>query len=235
MSRNFVSVYFLQLYTNFITKYPTVTKRKAKKLIRSIENIPQFLKPSWNSPSPMLYTITTFMLTHVCENQKCDKLSHLVCDDCRVAHYCDQECQEADWKRHQNICEKMKNERLSKFLIPNDLYDDMKKVNEKVISFESFMTEVAYKIYEAFYNSVKHELLMKEIEMGMVVCLSQISRDSKVEGIDVDKRRWNLLMLLKKERRRDAKLTSLKDLRHQIKKSYGDNHCLAKVLNKLKT
>ena len=74
VSRNFVSGYFLQLYADFITKYPSVTKKEAKKLIRGLQNVPQFLKLSWNSPSPMLLTITTFMLTHVCENLKCEKL-----------------------------------------------------------------------------------------------------------------------------------------------------------------
>ena len=75
---------------------------------------------------------------------------------------------------------------------------------------------------------------MREIEEGMVLCLSQVSRESKVDGIELEKRRWNLLMLLKEERR-NAKLTTLKDLRHQMKKTYGDTHCFVKVLYKLKT
>ena len=233
-SRNIVSGYFLQLYTDFITKYPTTTRKEAKKIIRAIENVPKFLKWSWTSPAPMLFTVTTFILTHVCENLKCEKLSLLACDDCRVAHYCDEECQEADWGRHQNICEKMKDERLNKFLIPNDLFVEMKKVNKKVISFEAFLREIAYKIYETLYNSIRHELLMRKIKTGMKLCLSQVSRESKVDGIEPEKTRWNFLMLLKEERR-DAKLTTLKDLRHQMKKTYGDTHCFVKVLNKLKT
>ena len=74
---------------------------------------------------------------------------------------------------------------------------------------------------------------MKKIETGMVMCLSQVSRESKVYGSELEKTRWNLLMLLKEERR-DAKLTTLKDLRHQMKKTYGDTHCFVKVLDKLK-
>ena len=207
--RNFVSGCFLQIYADFITRYPTTTRKEAKKIIRAIENVPQFLKISWTSPAPMLFTVTTFILTHVCENLKCEKLSLLVCDDCRVAHYCDEECQEADWGRHQNICKKMKEESLNKFLIPNDLFVEMKKVNIKVISFEAFFREIAYKVYETLYNSIRHELLMREIEEGMVLCLSQVSRESKVHGIELKKTRWNLLMLLKEERK-DAKLTTLK-------------------------
>ena len=233
VSRNFVSSYFLQLYANFITRYPIVTRKEAKMLIRDMENVPKFLKLSWSSPAPMLFTVTTFILTHVCENLKCEKLSLLVCDDCRVAHYCDEECQEADWGRHQNICEKMKDERLNKFLIPNDLFVEMKEANKKVISFDAFFREIAYKIYETLYNSIRHELLMRKIKTGMKLCLSQVSRESKVDGIEPEKTRWNFLMLLKEERR-DAKLTTLKDLRHQMKKTYGDTHCFVKELNKLK-
>ena len=234
-SQNFVSGYFLQLYAALITRYPLVTRKEAKKFIGDMENVPQFLKLSWTShaPMPMLFTVTTFILTHVCENLKCEKLSLLVCDDCRVAHYCDEECQEADWGRHQNICEKMKDERLNKFLIPNDLFVEMKEANKKVISFDAFFREIAYKIYETLYNSIRHELLMRKIKTGMKLCLSQVSRESKVDGIEPEKTRWNFLMLLKEERR-DAKLTTLKDLRHQMKKTYGDTHCFVKELNKLK-
>ena len=95
------------------------------------------------------------------------------------------------------------------------------------------MREIAYKIYETLYNSIRHELLMRKIKTGMKLCLSQVSRESKVDGIEPEKTRWNLLMLLKEERK-DAKLTTLKDLRHQMKKTYGDTHCFVKELNKLK-
>ena len=158
-SQNFVSGYFLQLYAALITRYPLVTRKEAKKFIGDMENVPQFLKLSWTShaPMPMLFTVTTFILTHVCENLKCGKLSLLVCDDCRVAHYCDEECQEADWGRHQNICEKMKNERLSKFLILNGLFVDMKKINKKVISFEVF-----FRVY-LLTKSMRHCTILSDM------------------------------------------------------------------------
>merc|ERR1719342_1064539 len=58
-----------------------------------------------------IIVIVLFLSSHACSKPGCDGFSYMKCGKCRVAHYCNGDCQVNDWENHQKDCYTLKSQR----------------------------------------------------------------------------------------------------------------------------
>ena len=146
----------LRCYVYFITKNP-VNYKEGKKIIRSIDDFPKFMQSlSWWKWFPLFELLTTFIRHHKCVSRGCSNFSYLKCQDCRFAYYCSKECQEKDWVIHRNYCHDMKAKVERELLIPKLIHSELQSIHvERIMTFEQFIREIQYKVFECFYDSLE--------------------------------------------------------------------------------
>jgi len=96
-------VYFLNHYQN------QLNERQWKNLLRSQENLPEFLRDILmiDDLTIILATLHLFFMNHICRNGKCAKTTHKKCSACRLRAYCCDKCQTESWAKHEAFCKRM--------------------------------------------------------------------------------------------------------------------------------
>jgi len=116
-------------------------ERKFKKLMRSQENYPKFLKDVLEVEDLrlVLELIHSFLRIHICENEKCAKGTDEKCSGCRIFPYCSMECHNLRWSILEALC-KDEASRRKMFEKPRQTIMEplMKHFSENVVSLEVF-------------------------------------------------------------------------------------------------
>jgi len=146
----------LRCYVYFITKNP-VNYKEGKKIIRAVEDFPKFMQSlSWCKWFSIFALLTTFIRRHKCLNRGCPNFSYLKCQVCRSAYYCSKDCQVKDWMVHKHFCHEMKTKVERELLIPKLIHSELQSIHvERIMSFEQFLREIQYKVFESFYDSLQ--------------------------------------------------------------------------------
>ena len=136
---------------------PSINERDMKRIIREVDDVPMFMKIHSGSVGdilqPLLYG---FLRLHTCKNPGCRKFSFLKCQECRNVHYCGKECQVQDWSRHMDKCQKAQGHYVRLFLIPKLIQLEIESIHgNELLSFEVFIKEISYKVFETLYDSLK--------------------------------------------------------------------------------
>ena len=70
---------YFRCYVNFVMKNP-INGRESKKIIREVENLPEFLKSlSWTGGDFIIYTFVLFLEDHICRGKNCGNFTYLKC------------------------------------------------------------------------------------------------------------------------------------------------------------
>ena len=107
----------LTIYHSFMASNWKLRKKELKRGINEIEDVPAFInrfRPNsldvhkrygmrnMEAEEFMWYSIQSFLFNHQCI--RCKKFSLDKCSNCKIAHYCGQDCQEKDYGRHSKEC-----------------------------------------------------------------------------------------------------------------------------------
>ncbi len=107
----------MSLYANFMTPHVSLKKKEILSKLREEEfrNLPKFVKTHsefatldfWISDS-VTYTINhqCNLNRHLQAKKKCKNFGLKKCSRCRVARYCNTDCQNEDWKYHASECQR---------------------------------------------------------------------------------------------------------------------------------
>ena len=185
---------YLRCYTNFVKENPV--KRDGKKILRKIDDLPKFLKLYSGSFSLLQPLLFSFLVQHTCRNTGCKKFSYLKCQACRGIYYCGKKCQVEDWNSHREHCQEIQDIRAKVQLVPNMLTN-----GNGMISFEAFFSEISYKMFEAVYDSLKTP------DFSFL-----FGKDSILASRDASQL----------VRRRGIKSRTLKTLKKQVSKAFGE-------------
>jgi len=199
---------YLRCYVNFVMKNP-INGRESKKIIRDVDNFPEFLKSlSWSGEDFIIYTLITFFEDHLCREKGCGKFTYLKCPKCSFP-VCSQECNVKSWIAHKEVCETFVNGRNMELMVPKFIHAELESIHgEGILTFEDFFKEFSYKLFETFYNAIQTPAI-----------LTLIRSRRNFTSFDCSK----LPMLVKK---RGAKSPSLQSWRRQISSIYGPDSFL---------
>lgn len=150
---------YLQPYAKFTNKNP-MSEKEFKKFVRNIDNFPKFVRKTLGWTCTMnLYRVTaSFMQAHICAKRNCGGFSFVACSNCKIAHYCNKECQEKDFKDHKKACESMKVIGSLRQYNPTILSNICKKESEpgkEIVSMPVFTSELMKKLYSLFHEELK--------------------------------------------------------------------------------
>ena len=185
---------YLRCYTNFVKENPV--KRDGEKILRKIADLPKFLKLYYGSFNLLQPLLISFLVQHTCRNPGCRKFSYLKCQACRGIYYCGKKCQVEDWNSHREHCQEIQDIRAKVQLVPNMLTN-----GNGMISFEAFFSEISYKMFEAVYDSLKNP------DFSFL-----FGKDSILASRDASQL----------VRRRGIKSRTLKTLKKQVSKAFGE-------------
>ena len=168
----------MSLYANFMTPHVSLKKKELLSKLREGEfrNLPNFVKTHsefttldfWISDS-VVYTIN-----HQCNLQarkKCKNFGLKKCSRCRVARYCNTECQKEDWKYHAEECQRWGEHYRTHFLFLGDTLMDIMKRRipgdvKLRLTFEEFMALLSAKMFELNFELITdirfHQNIMKQ-------------------------------------------------------------------------
>ena len=168
----------MSLYANFMTQNVSLEKKELLTKLREEEfkNLPKFIKTHsefttldfWISDS-VLYSIN-----HQCNLQarkKCRNFGLKKCSRCRVARYCNSDCQAEDWKTHAAECQRWGEHYRTHFLFLGDTLMDILKrripgVVKLRLTFEEFMALLSAKMFELNFELITdrgfHQNIMKQ-------------------------------------------------------------------------
>ena len=150
--------YFYQAYVNFVLSHPAMKSKKSKKFIRRIDNIPKFLQETlrYDSFHWIYRMVAEYLEVHICFKQGCGGFSFLKCTRCRIAHYCNEDCQKSDFKgRHDYKCNEYKETGRLREAVPSILQTLVAytaKGYNAPISFYEFNGELMARVYDYFYE-----------------------------------------------------------------------------------
>ena len=161
--------HYFQAYTKFTETMP-MTKNEFKKFIGSIDNIPKFVKETfeWNMFHTLYYAMADFLQPRICGNKECGGFSFKKCARCNALHYCSKECQIKDFPYHKPACESWGKMWKTKQIIPNTLSmicNQLTDADKEVVTMEVFVEELLRKIYSCFHEELKKGMKSKHTEI----------------------------------------------------------------------
>ena len=161
-----VEIMMMSLYANFMTPHVSLKKKELMFKLREEEfrKLPQFVKTNSQFTGLDEWIIDSFVYTrrHRCNLQKrkkCNKFGLKKCSQCRVARYCNTDCQNKDWKYHAAECQSWGENYRTFFLFLGDtLMDIMKRhIPGKVklrLTFEEFTALLSAKMFELNFELI---------------------------------------------------------------------------------
>jgi len=150
---------YLQPFAKFTDKMP-LSEKEFKQFIRGMKNFPQFVRETLGWKSTMtLYKVTAyFMQDHICIKRNCGGFSFVACSNCKIAHYCNKDCQEKDFKKHKKVCESMKeidSLRQHNATILSKICKQQTEPQKDVVSMQVFTSELMKKLYSLFHEELE--------------------------------------------------------------------------------
>ena len=149
---------FYQAYVNFVLAHPAMDTKKGKKFIREIGNIPKFLKETLRYASCLwIYRmVAEYLEMHICCKKGCGGFSFLKCSRCRIAHYCNEDCQNSDFEeKHDYKCNDYKESGRLRGAVPSILQTLVSYTANGYnvpISFDEFTRALMARVYDYFYE-----------------------------------------------------------------------------------
>ena len=156
----------MSLYANFMSQHFTLKKKDLMIKLRRDEfrNMPNFIK-TYSENATLDFWISNsikYTIDHQCNLQskkKCTNYGLKKCSGCRVARYCNIECQTEDWTSHAEECQRWGDHYKTHFLFLGDTLMDIlkKRLPGEVklrLSFEDFMSVVSNKIFELNFEII---------------------------------------------------------------------------------
>ena len=157
------------IYHSFMASNWKLGKKELKRGINEIEDVPAFInrfRPNsldvhkrygmrnMEAEEFMWYSMQSFLFNHQCI--RCKKFSLDKCSNCKIAHYCGQDCQEKDFDRHSKECNieqklmSVANRFIETRVIKKDL--EIEDEEKNFMNFDSFISSLDFKIFEACFN-----------------------------------------------------------------------------------
>eukprot|EP00092_Neocalanus_flemingeri_P018868 GFUD01020431.1.p1 GENE.GFUD01020431.1~~GFUD01020431.1.p1 ORF type:complete len:371 (+),score=61.10 GFUD01020431.1:46-1158(+) len=154
-----------------------MTRKEFLLMIKSLdtqEELDRFLTSIFWHPRMIFDQSLDFIADHQCSSPVCAKFSLVKCSVCKVALYCDQECQVRDVEHTKQRCAELKKWRKAKL---ENLYAKMSTAifTEKydipdIVSYECFISKVRSKIFEHYSGDLisridflKEELALRNV------------------------------------------------------------------------
>ena len=158
----------LTIYHSFMASNWKLGKKELKRGINEIEDVPAFInrfRPNsvdvhkrygmWNMEAEefMWYSMQSFLFNHQCI--RCKKYSLDKCSNCKIAHYCGQDCQEKDYERHSKECnskylQKLGANRTVETVLKKQV--EIEQEEKNFLNFDSFISCLDFKIFEVCFN-----------------------------------------------------------------------------------
>ena len=151
------------IYHSFMASNWKLGKKELKRGINEIEDVPAFInrfRPNsldvhkrygmrnMEAEEFMWYSMQSFLFNHQCI--RCKKYSLDKCSNCKIAHYCGQDCQEKDYDRHSKECNsKLRANRTVETILKKQV--EIEQEEKNFLNFESFISSSSldFKIFEA--------------------------------------------------------------------------------------
>ena len=149
----------LNAFTQFVVKNPGDSSKNLKKMIDSVDNVPQFLAELGlhlrQNQDWIFSTLKTFINKKKCCLSVCQDYSMKECDNCKVAHYCNEEHQVEDWSRHQAECDSQRKKNKQSLLIGKALEQIIKErlaLSRRCFAFDTFQKDLNRKLFDKSFN-----------------------------------------------------------------------------------
>ena len=168
----------LSLYANFMTQHVSLKKKELLTKLREEEfrNLPKFIKihSEFTTLDFWISDSVTYTINHQCNLQarkKCKNFGLKKCSRCRVARYCNSNCQTEDWKSHAAECQRWGEHYRTHFLFLGDTLMDIlrRRIPGDVklrITFEEFMALLSAKMFELNFELITdrrfHQNILKQ-------------------------------------------------------------------------
>ena len=137
-------------YLIFLSTNPRHSKEQFSTMIESQDSLPKLLEVLYSiywHPAMINDLCLDYLGDHQCSNPGCAKFSLVKCSNCKVARYCNQECQEHDSEHHRVLCSNLKRKR--KETVDNQIIRrHFKHTRDKYVSYEYFLSKISSKIFE---------------------------------------------------------------------------------------
>jgi len=162
-----------------------------------------------------------FIADHQCASVTCHKFSLVKCETCKVARYCDQECQAADSDRHQAKCSDLKEIRKqdiakkhTKLILKNDNFSNFK--SDDRVTFDTFISKIRSVAFDLHVDSLlsnlpslHEELALRNVKLSddlpehikqLILSKSEIKRETYLqksegkEGADVEENKSSKIL-----------------------------------------
>jgi len=136
--------FLLRAYVYFLNHWQ-LNEKKFKKLMRSQENLPNFLKNilGFEGYDSFFFILSEVLRCHVCY---CFKATHKKCSGCRFSAACSMECHIKSWTEHKAFCKEEENARKlaekQRSTILNILVTQFSSSSVSPVSFEVFQQEL---------------------------------------------------------------------------------------------
>lgn len=211
---------YFRPYITFVLENMDKGKKRSKKILRNVDNIPKFVMLlSWNHEVHLMKTLGNFFMVHCCSNINCDGFSFLQCSDCMTAHYCSVKCQAQDYDRHRVECRIKSYFREQNYFLCHllEFHVEKKLGHGDFLRLKTFVRVLNYRVYECFYGalSVTNSRTTEWINRNMLSVLPVVKSKEK------------MLTMLKERRKHKTK--TLKEIRCQVERVYGEDNGLSRV------
>ena len=151
----------IEIYLSFMEDNWKLGKKELKRKINDIKDVPAFINNfRWSNDKEaedlMKLSMQSFLRNHQC--LMCKKYSLDKCSNCKLAHYCGQDCQEKDFDRHSKECSieqklmSVANRFIETRVIKKDL--EIEDEEKNFMNFDSFISSLDFKIFEACFNLI---------------------------------------------------------------------------------
>ena len=175
----------------------TTLNELKKHLNRNGNNMYSFLKiqvrfTGINSLSDML---TKYIKSSKCNNQTCPVFTRTKCSKCKTAVYCSKLCQKQDWNIHRQNCEILRNDKVNRVDVFQNLITDIAasklKNEEHFLTFQDFFDRIRPFAFSGYYDFILRETFL----LGAIKYSSE-----KFLNIDIAENTQTLAPLLKSSR-----------------------------------
>ena len=175
----------------------TTLRQFKKHLNRNGNNIYSFLKIQvrFTGINSLSDTLTKYIKSSKCYNQKCPIFTRTKCSKCKTAVYCSEACQNKDWKIHRQNCEVLRIDKVNRIDVFQNLITEIaaSKLKSAVnfLTFKDFFDRIRPFAFRGYYDFILKETFL----LGAIKFSSE-----KFSSIDIDEDTQTLAPLLKSSR-----------------------------------
>jgi len=155
----------IRFYLLFMKQHNYPNRKEFRKLMKSSETFKPISGPSTSTASESGFICSLFIYfwsQHKCKYPGCNKFSYMKCGNCKQFYYCSKTCQEKDWKRHQQTCEKDRSYAYLENYIRMEFQGLLRhNVKSDIISIKSAMKRIKFRIFQLNARNSKAISFMK--------------------------------------------------------------------------